>query len=178
MWQFSKQGNIFNQFGYGVSLDSGCIGIAVFMNDFINNNGVINGLNQGYDNNNPPMCIWDNSGFSTKKNRGNYYANWVTTDFNEDGISDNFYPISGGLGVNRDNFPLMSSFIYYDISDIYVDDDYTNAEPGWGATRFNETQKGINAVVDGGSVTVYNGTYNENLLIKKSVRIFGEDTEV
>jgi len=167
--------------GYGISLQNWVQSIAIYMNDFIDNNGRTDGVSQAQDLNNPIRCAWDNAVFGTYKNRGNYYKGWAgLVDGNNDGIAEGPpfpYPIPGS-GINFDNYPLMNSFIYYDISEIYVDDDYTSATPGWGATRFNTTQAAINAVAPGGKIHIANGTYKENLVINnKSVWIYGEDKD-
>ena len=160
---------------HGVSLAAGCSNINVYMNDFIDNNGA-QPLLQGNDGN-LASNNWDNAYQKTIKNRGNYYKGWTgLVDANYDGIADNNYTIMGAGA--KDTAPLMNSFIYYDISNIHVDDDYAISEPGFGATRFNQTQLGINAVDDNGTVNIYNGTYYGALVINnQSAYIYGEDVD-
>lgn len=57
---------------------------------------------------------------------------------------------------------------------VYVDDDYDNSTPGWGYDRFNRIQYGINEV-EGSTVYVYSGIYNERIRINKSINLIGED---
>lgn len=61
------------------------------------------------------------------------------------------------------------------IPDAYVDDDYTPSTLGWSVDHFARIQDGINAVDKGGTVYVYSGTYRENIVIKKSLVLSGEN---
>jgi hypothetical protein len=56
-------------------------------------------------------------------------------------------------------------------TEVWVDDDYTPATPGWGYDHFNSIQAGINAVDSGGKVNVAAGTYQENLAAWKDMEI-------
>lgn len=55
--------------------------------------------------------------------------------------------------------------------EVWVDDDYTSATPGWGTTHFDSIQDGIDAVASGGTVNVEAGTYQENLAAWKDMEI-------
>jgi parallel beta-helix repeat protein len=57
---------------------------------------------------------------------------------------------------------------------IYVDDDFNSSTQGWNITRFNKIQNGINASFDEGTVYVYKGTYLENVIIDKTIKLEGE----
>jgi parallel beta-helix repeat protein len=57
----------------------------------------------------------------------------------------------------------------------YVDDDYNSSTPGWQIDHFDVIQDAINAANTGDRIIVYEGTYYENLIVNKSVDIFGED---
>ena len=59
--------------------------------------------------------------------------------------------------------------------EVFVDDDYDSSTPGWGEDHFDNIQDGINAVFENGYVYVYNGTYNENINIYKTLNLFGEN---
>ncbi len=62
--------------------------------------------------------------------------------------------------------------------EIYVDNN--NTEGPWDGTSehpYRSIQAGIDAVSIGGTVIVNNGTYNENLVIAKSVNVIGEGAE-
>jgi len=58
-------------------------------------------------------------------------------------------------------------------STVYVDDNYGPSTPGWGDTRFNTIQNGINRVLDGGTVYVRDGTYRESIEIYKRLSLRG-----
>ncbi len=81
--------------GYGVYLGFGAQSITVTLNDFIDNypDGSCQACDDGQDN------IFTN----------NYWADWSTPDFDDDGIVDFSYNIDGAAN-NLDRFPLISSF--------------------------------------------------------------------
>jgi parallel beta-helix repeat protein len=56
----------------------------------------------------------------------------------------------------------------------YVDDDYNSSTTGWNYDHFNNIQMGINAVVDNGTVYVFNGSYYEFVLVNKRIDLIGE----
>jgi len=58
-------------------------------------------------------------------------------------------------------------------SEVWVDDDYTPATPTWGTTHFDEIQDGVDAVAVGGTVHVYEGIYDEQVVIGKSLTLQG-----
>ncbi len=60
-------------------------------------------------------------------------------------------------------------------SKIYVDDDFNTTTPGWGTTHFDQIQSAIDNASQGNRIIVYEGTYYENILIDKTVDLFGED---
>ncbi len=61
----------------------------------------------------------------------------------------------------------------------YVDDDYSSNTPGWQEDHFNTIQDAIDSpnCTSGDRIIVYQGTYNENVVINKSIDLFGEDKE-
>jgi parallel beta-helix repeat protein len=58
---------------------------------------------------------------------------------------------------------------------VFVDDNYNSSTPGWGYDHFDKIQEGINAVVEGGTVLVYSGTYYDNVVVDKTIDLIGED---
>ena len=58
---------------------------------------------------------------------------------------------------------------------IYVDDDFNATTPGWQVDHFDTIQDAIDNASSGNRIIVYEGTYEENIVIDKSVDIFGED---
>ncbi len=60
---------------------------------------------------------------------------------------------------------------------VYVDDDFNASIPGWQYDHFDKIQDGINAVAEGGTVYVFNGTYYENVIVNKTINLIGESRE-
>jgi parallel beta-helix repeat protein len=58
---------------------------------------------------------------------------------------------------------------------VFVDDDYTDATPGWQTTHFATIQDGIDASLENGIVYVYSGIYHENIVLNKTISLQGED---
>ncbi len=61
-------------------------------------------------------------------------------------------------------------------SEVWVDDDFTGATPGWGITHFDKIQDGIDAVDPGGTVNVLAGDY-AGAIVDKDVNIIGATDE-
>ncbi|MCD6481346.1 MAG: right-handed parallel beta-helix repeat-containing protein [Thermoplasmata archaeon] len=68
-------------------------------------------------------------------------------------------------------------------STVYVDDDWAGLPNGTvvsghiiGTDAFASIQDAVNAVASGGTVYVWNGTYNENIDVTKSVSIIGNES--
>ena len=59
------------------------------------------------------------------------------------------------------------------VFDGFVDDDYPKDDPA--NRRWKSIQNAINDLDDGAMIYVYNGTYNESLLINKTIKLYGED---
>jgi len=58
----------------------------------------------------------------------------------------------------------------------YVDDDYDSSTPGWHIDHFDKIQDAIDNASEGDRIIVYEGTYNENIVINKTaLNVFGED---
>ena len=58
-------------------------------------------------------------------------------------------------------------------SEAWVDDDFNSSTPGWNVTRFAIIQDGVGAVAAGGTVHVAAGTYGEQVIIDKTLRLQG-----
>ena len=56
---------------------------------------------------------------------------------------------------------------------VWVDDDFDADTPGWNATRFSLIQDGVAAVGGGGTVNVAAGTYDEQVVIEKTLTLQG-----
>jgi len=46
---------------------------------------------------------------------------------------------------------------------------------GSGPNNYSSIQSAVNDAVDGDTVFVYNGTYHENVVVNKTINLFGED---
>ena len=108
---------------------------------------------------------------------GNYWSDFDEPsegawDNNSDGIVDSPYDVPGGS--NQDLYPLMHPWYSSHPDVVYADDDYTSSTSGWGYDHFGNIQDGINEVAENGTVYVYDGTYYENIVVNKTVNIFGE----
>jgi len=82
--------------------------------------------------------------------------------------------IPSTVGINEEK----TSFMGFNPSGTtwYVDDD--NTEGPWDGSQehpFQYIQDGVDAASDGDTVFVFNGTYYENVVVDKSVSLFGED---
>jgi PKD repeat protein len=105
-----------------------------------------------------------------------------------DGNYNGYYSVNDltpGIWPDTNNFNDLNDIVigiepdYSSRTEIYVDDNYTKTSCGghkWGVNAFNNSQAGINAVLTGGTVHVYAGTYKENLtLTKDDIFIIGEN---
>jgi len=116
----------------------------------------------------------------------------TTIAFLESGISENanlyWTPnVTGTLGLEVFAVPVPGENYTADNSlfdtidvvshDVWVDDDYNDSTPGWNIDHFNSIQDGINVASDNGTVYVFNGVYNENIVIDKTINLFGESKE-
>ncbi|OYT61640.1 hypothetical protein B6U81_02565 [Thermoplasmatales archaeon ex4484_30] len=61
---------------------------------------------------------------------------------------------------------------------VYVDDNFNESTPGWQIDHFNKIQDGLNGVEDNGTVYVYEGIYNENIVVDKTVELIGKNKPI
>jgi|GEM_PF-1649726 len=60
---------------------------------------------------------------------------------------------------------------------VYVDGDFNESTLGWQIDHFDNIEDGVDAVAENGTVYVFNGTYYENVVINKTLNLFGEDED-
>jgi parallel beta-helix repeat protein len=60
---------------------------------------------------------------------------------------------------------------------LYVDDDFNESAPGWNITSFDMIQSAIDNASVNDTVFVYNGLYNESIVINKSLTLTGENNQ-
>ncbi len=58
--------------------------------------------------------------------------------------------------------------------EVWVDDDFNPATPGWGITHFDSLQTGVNAVAMGGTVYVAAGNYKAATITTSTIMIMGD----
>ena len=135
-----------------------------------------------------PMTINPVSFTDTSYDLDGTVVNW-SWDFGDGNISESQNPMhqyiypgiySVTLKVtdddgSTDNKTKVISIIETPPTNIFVDDDFTPSTPGWGYDHFNTIQDGINAVLQGGTVYVYTGSYYENVIVDKTINLIGEN---
>jgi hypothetical protein len=112
----------------------------------------------------------NNSYHNQTMSGGSYYYN---TTYNQMGTYEYFIWANDTSG--NANISAVYNFYIYNLSIVYVDDDYNSYTSGWGYDHFDTIQNGINAVASSGVIYVYNGIYDEQLLIDKQLTVIGED---
>ena len=88
-------------------------------------------------------------------------------------ITKGMYSYSGTLtstlGIDSNLIEIDLSFIDNEFYQIWVDNNYDSATPGWGVDHFSIIEDGINACPEGGIVHVEPGRYKEVLNINKAI---------
>jgi hypothetical protein len=91
-------------------------------------------------------------------------------------ISNSAIAISNGPNFDEETVEIELPYIPY--ADVYVDD--SNIQGPWNGTYdypFKSIKQGINSAYSGDIIFVFNGNYSENLTIKKSILLKGENKE-
>jgi parallel beta-helix repeat protein len=157
----------------GISLSSS-LNNSIFDNNITNNKcGVVNWANNTFYHNNflnngvPPFLgqvlsfgmvnVWDD-GYPSG---GNYWSDYAGVDANGDGIGDIPYVIDAD---NQDRYPLMHLWSSLPVHNINTGLGYATIQ---GAIDASET-------LNGHTIFVEAGTYNENVKVYKSLNIMGE----
>ena len=152
--------NILENIGYGIY--AGEYDGMPSQNNVIHHNNIMENGNNAYD---EGSNAWNS-------HIGNYWDDYIGIDMNNDGIGDEAYVIPGGYG--KDNNPLMNPIADPPLF-VWVDDDFTSSNPGWGIDQFDDIQDGVDAVLENGTVYVYSGTYDitDAVSIEKSLVLSG-----
>jgi parallel beta-helix repeat protein len=146
----------------GISLDKPSSDNVIYHNNFIlNSEQVFDDATMGNQ--------WDN-GYPSG---GNYWSDYLGNDgFNgpdqnisgDDGIGDTPYVIDGN---SKDSYPIMDP-----IGNITLPRPVHNIYKN---TSYFKIQYAIDAADPGNTILVENGTYYENVMVNKTINLFGED---
>ncbi len=96
---------------YGIYLDTDADNVTIWANHFLNS-----ATSHGYDTSSAETNFWDNG------THGNWWDDYYSADWNEDGIGDTPYTIAGGTGV-QDRFPIGKLGYYVSHAPIFIDGD-------------------------------------------------------
>ena len=143
-------GNNLTSNGYGIYLFYALSNL-VYHNNFMNSNQIFT-----YNSAN----VWDDR----YPLAGNYWGDYAGEDANGDGIGDKPYVI---YGDEWDHYPLMRPWSPLPIHDVNTGSGYGTIQE---AIDANET-------LDGHRIFVEAGTYNENIIVNKSLTLIGESKE-
>ncbi len=119
--------------------------------------------------------VWltNREGWGQSGNWGFYDNMSVTDDWGMTSSGTIYY-----WSVNISDKSAWTNETYHFTTEItvtYVDDDFNESTPGWEFDHFDNIQDGIDTVNENRTVCVYNGTYYENIVVDKSVKLVGED---
>jgi len=134
---------------YGLNL-SQTISNVIYHNNFINNTNQVYCFES--------VSIWD-SGYPSG---GNYWSDYNGTDADGDGIGNTPYVIDES---NRDRYPLMHLWSSLPVHNINTGSGYATIQE---AIDANDT-------LDRHTIFVEEGTYYENVVVNKSISLFGEE---
>ena len=109
-------------------------------------------------------CVVYSAGFNTWDNglEGNYWSDYNGTDDDQDGIGDTPYIIDAN---NTDRYPLVAKQNLVPIHNLDTGLDYATIQAAIDAP----------GTLNGHRISVEAGTYNERLVVNKSVSLVGED---
>ena len=118
------------------------------------------------------ICVDENQNIILVDGLLKDYYGYEDTPYRINGsITLGMYTYEGSVtsieGIDSDSIDVFLTFINESIFEVWVDDNYDSATPGWGVTRFDSISDGITASVDGGVVNVKPGEYREVVKVDK-----------
>lgn len=96
----------------------------------------------------------------------------------DNNVSYDFLPTYGTLySIRTITEDGREGWLYATVARI-VDDDYNESTPGWQVTRWAVIQEAVDSSNESDLVFVFNGTYQENVQLDKSIKLIGEKNSI
>lgn len=93
-------------------------------------------------------------------------------------VTYDFLPTNGTLySIRTITEDGREGWLYATVARI-VDDDYNESTPGWQVMRWAVIQEAVDGSNESDLVFVFNGTYEENVLLGKSIKLIGEKNNI
>lgn len=86
--------------------------------------------------------------------------------------------VASGMNVSYDTYYADEAMTQLLFGEVFVDDDFDVATPGWGEDHFAAIQDGIDATMSAGTLNVAAGTYAENLVVSRAISMLGPNAGI